>query len=74
VRSGALPAVKLGGRGVWRVDRRQLETYIERLLEETRAWARANPLIKESEDTNPTGGEDASEESHQDSDGPNPQS
>jgi excisionase family DNA binding protein len=43
VRSGELPAVKIGGRGVWRVDRRQLEAYIERLLEETREWAKAHP-------------------------------
>jgi excisionase family DNA binding protein len=44
VRSGELPAVKIGGRGVWRVDRRQLEAYIDRLHEETRAWAKAHPL------------------------------
>jgi excisionase family DNA binding protein len=30
VRSGDLPAVKLGGRGVWRIDRHKLEEYIER--------------------------------------------
>lgn len=46
-RSGELPAIKLGGRGVWRVDRGQLDTYIERLLDETREWAKANPLVKE---------------------------
>jgi excisionase family DNA binding protein len=44
VRSGELPAVKLGGRGVWRVDRNQLEEYIERLHDETREWAKAHPL------------------------------
>jgi excisionase family DNA binding protein len=44
VRSGELPAVKIGGRGVWRVDRQQLESYIDRLHEETAAWARAHPL------------------------------
>jgi excisionase family DNA binding protein len=44
VRSGDLPAIKLGGRGVWRVDRRQLETYVERLHEETEAWAKSHPL------------------------------
>jgi excisionase family DNA binding protein len=44
VRSGELPAVKIGGRGVWRVDRRQLESYIDRLHEETRVWAMAHPL------------------------------
>lgn len=46
VRSGELPAIKLGGRGVWRVDRRQLDVYIERLLEETRNWAKAHPLSR----------------------------
>jgi excisionase family DNA binding protein len=45
VRSGDLPAVKLGGRGVWRVDRGQLEQYIERMHAETREWAKAHPLI-----------------------------
>jgi excisionase family DNA binding protein len=45
VRSGELPAVKLGGRGVWRVDRNQLEAYIERMHEETAQWAKQHPLI-----------------------------
>jgi len=44
VRSGQLPAIKLGGRGVWRVDRNQLEAYVDRLHEETEAWAKAHPL------------------------------
>lgn len=44
VRSGDLPAIKIGGRGVWRVDRRQLESYVERLHEETSAWAKEHPL------------------------------
>jgi len=45
VRSGDLPAVKLGGRGVWRVDRGQLEDYIERMHNQTREWAKQHPLI-----------------------------
>lgn len=44
VRSGELPAIKIGGRGVWRVDRRQLEAYVDRLHEETQAWAKKHPL------------------------------
>ena len=44
VRSGELPAIKIGGRGVWRVDRTQLENYVERLHEETQKWAKAHPL------------------------------
>ncbi len=44
VRSGDLPAVKIGGRGVWRVAKDQLESYVERLHEETREWATKHPL------------------------------
>ena len=44
VRSGQLPAIKIGGRGVWRVDKKQLEAYVDRLHEETRAWASEHPL------------------------------
>lgn len=44
VRSGELPAVKLGGRGVWRVDRDQLDAYIERKQAETQEWTRTHPL------------------------------
>lgn len=44
VRSGELPAIKIGGRGVWRVDKGQLETYVERLHEQTKQWAEAHPL------------------------------
>jgi excisionase family DNA binding protein len=44
VRSGELPAIKLGGRGVWRVDRAKLDAYLEKLEAETAVWARAHPL------------------------------
>ncbi|HEY7875361.1 MAG TPA: helix-turn-helix domain-containing protein [Actinomycetota bacterium] len=44
VRSGQLPAIKIGGRGVWRVDKTQLEGYVERLHRETQEWAKAHPL------------------------------
>jgi excisionase family DNA binding protein len=44
VRSGELPAIKIGGRGVWRVDRKQLESFVDRLHEETESWAREHPL------------------------------
>lgn len=30
VRSGELPAIQIGGRGVWRVERTELEAYIQR--------------------------------------------
>lgn len=44
VRSGALPAIKIGGRGQWRVEREQLEGYIERMYAETRRFVEAHPL------------------------------
>ena len=50
VRSGQLPAVKLGGRGVWRIDRQRLDDFIERLHEETRAWTEQHPLNHSVED------------------------
>lgn len=37
VRSGELAGVKLGGRGVWRVEASELEAYIQRMYEQTRA-------------------------------------
>ena len=39
VRSGELPAIKVGGNGQWRVERSVLESYIEAKYEETRRHA-----------------------------------
>lgn len=36
VRRGTLPAIKIGGRGAWRVERTELEVYIQRMYDETR--------------------------------------
>ncbi|WP_432482151.1 helix-turn-helix transcriptional regulator [Kineococcus esterisolvens] len=36
VRSGDLPAIKVGGRGQWRVEESQLEAYIQRMYAQTR--------------------------------------
>lgn len=36
VRSGDLPAIKVGGRGQWRVEVDELERYIERMYAQTR--------------------------------------
>lgn len=36
VRSGELPAIKVGASGLWRVERTVLEGYIEAMYEETR--------------------------------------
>ncbi|GAB7193704.1 helix-turn-helix domain-containing protein [Kineococcus sp. NUM-3379] len=37
VRSGELPAIKVGGRGQWRVEESKLEAYIARMYAETEA-------------------------------------
>lgn len=47
VRSGELPAIKLGGRGVWRVDRNKLDSFLDDLETRTAEWAKAHPLQKE---------------------------
>jgi excisionase family DNA binding protein len=44
VRSGELPAIKIGGRGQWRVERAALEDYIAKCYEETRAFVSAHPV------------------------------
>jgi len=49
VRSGELPAIKVGGRGQWRVERDRLEAYIERKYAETAEWVRENPLVGRDE-------------------------
>jgi excisionase family DNA binding protein len=36
VRGGDLPAIKIGGRGQWRVEASELENYIARMYEQTR--------------------------------------
>lgn len=50
VRSGELPAVKVGGRGAWRVEREALETYIQRMYEDARAFVRAHPFTYSNDD------------------------
>ena len=44
VRSGELPAIKVGGRGQWRVEADELESYIRRAYEETRAFVAEHPF------------------------------
>ena len=44
VRSGELPAIKIGGRGQWRIERARLEQYIEQKYAETAEWVKQNPL------------------------------
>jgi excisionase family DNA binding protein len=44
VRSGELPAIKVGGRGQWRVEVSELETYIQRMYDETKNFVAAHPF------------------------------
>lgn len=46
VRSGELPAIKIGGRGQWRVERSVLEDYISAMYEQTRQFVASNPLSR----------------------------
>jgi len=50
VRSGELPAIKIGGRGQWRVERAKLEEYIQRKYTETASWVQDNPLVDRDAD------------------------
>ena len=44
VRNGDLPAIKVGGRGQWRVESSQLEDYIARMYAETADFVRTHPF------------------------------
>ena len=44
VRSGDLRAIKVGGRGQWRVERTELEAYIERAYQATDEFVRQHPF------------------------------
>ena len=47
VRTGELPAIKVGGRGQWRVEREKLEEYIERMYDETRRFVEQHPFERD---------------------------
>lgn len=44
VRSQQLRAIKIGGRGVYRVERTELEAYIQRAYDETERLLRERPV------------------------------
>lgn len=46
VRTGELEAIKIGGRGQWRVERDKLESYIARMYDETRSFVNAHPFTE----------------------------
>ena len=51
VRRGELAAIKIGGRGQWRVERVQLEEFIERMYAETRTFVDQHPFVDADADT-----------------------
>ncbi len=50
VRRGELPAIKIGGRGQWRVEAEQLEQYIQQMYTATREFVDAHPFSEAGAD------------------------
>ena len=44
IRSGELPAIKVGASGHWRIERSVLEAYIDAMYEETRRMRSVEPV------------------------------
>jgi len=53
VRAGDLPAIKIGGRGQWRVEAVQLENYVARMYAETRKFVEGHPLGRDGDEAPP---------------------
>ncbi|MCW2644104.1 MAG: hypothetical protein QOF87_2625 [Pseudonocardiales bacterium] len=51
VRNGDLEAIKVGGRGQWRVERDMLESYIARMYDQTRQFVAEHPYVDAEEPT-----------------------
>lgn len=47
VRRGDLRAIKIGGRGQWRVERQELEAYIQRMYDETERFVQRVPTAQD---------------------------
>ncbi len=50
VRSGELPAIKIGGRGQWRVEASELEAYIARMYDQTREFVSTHRFGRSDDD------------------------
>jgi excisionase family DNA binding protein len=46
VRNNELKAIKIGGRGQWRVEREQLESYISRMYDQTERFISDHPFVE----------------------------
>jgi excisionase family DNA binding protein len=53
VRSGELPAIKIGGRGQWRVETEQLESYIQRMYDQTKKFVATHPFVESTSGSPP---------------------
>jgi excisionase family DNA binding protein len=59
VRSGELPAIKIGGRGQWRVEATELEAYIARMYDQTREFVSTHRFGRAEDDVDgPAGADD----------------
>jgi len=56
VRRGDLVAIKIGGRGQWRVEATELEAYIQRMYAEARTFIDEHPF-EDAEEVSQTGPE-----------------
>ena len=50
VRNGDLPAIKIGGRGQWRVEVSELEAYIARMYAQTRDFVTTHRFGRSADD------------------------
>ena len=53
VRTGELPAIKVGGRGQWRVEQQMLERYIARMYRQTQDFVIEHPFSQADEHLRP---------------------
>ena len=51
VRRGELPAIKLGGRGQWRVEAEKLEEFIRDAYEATEEYVETHPFVDSEQQT-----------------------
>ena len=49
IRRGELRSLKIGGRGIWRIGRDDLEAYVQRAYDDTARWIEEHPFSEEDE-------------------------
>jgi excisionase family DNA binding protein len=49
VRRGDLPAIKIGGRGQWRVESEALEAYIKKAYDDTATYVKDHPFVEDED-------------------------